>query len=194
MEKDRIAAFTDAVLAIIMTILILELEKPKVLSLSGIWDLRENFFSYTLSFFWLGLMWLTHHNNWQSIKKVSNSTVVYTLILLFFSSFFPYTTSIVSSNFYNKTAQTMYGVIVIGVTLSNIMISKSLNKVNENVGFGLLYATPNNMTILDLSIKILGLVLTVGVYPPAMIYAIFIDIAVMAVATYKASRKRYRTI
>lgn len=51
MGKERIAAFTDAVLAIIMTILILELEKPNPLSVAGLWALRENFFSYALSFF-----------------------------------------------------------------------------------------------------------------------------------------------
>ncbi len=69
MNKERLAAFTDAVLAIIMTILVLELEKPKHVSLAGLWDLRANFFAYTLSFFWLGLMWSTHHSNWHKVKK-----------------------------------------------------------------------------------------------------------------------------
>ncbi|MGI6024565.1 MAG: TMEM175 family protein, partial [Pediococcus parvulus] len=49
MNKERLAAFTDAVLAIIMTILVLELEKPKTVNLAGLWALRANFFAYTLS-------------------------------------------------------------------------------------------------------------------------------------------------
>lgn len=51
MKKYRVAAFTDAVLAIIMTILVLELEKPSAPTLSELWELRHSFFSYTLSFF-----------------------------------------------------------------------------------------------------------------------------------------------
>ena len=50
MKKDRVAAFTDAVLAIIMTILVLELKKPSSLTVEALWDLRYSFFSYTLSF------------------------------------------------------------------------------------------------------------------------------------------------
>jgi len=71
MNKERMAAFTDAVLAIIMTILVLELEKPATMTLAGLWDLRANFFAYALSFFWLGLMWLTHHNNWEKSVKLT---------------------------------------------------------------------------------------------------------------------------
>lgn len=189
MGKERIAAFTDAVLAIIMTILILELEKPNPLSLAGLWDLRENFFSYALSFFWLGLMWLTHHNSWTPVKKISNSTVVYTLILLFFSSFFPYTTSIVSANFNSRLAQAMYGIIVIAVTLSNIFISKSLDKANPQIKFGLLYSTPDSITILDLLIKVVGLLLSITIFPAAMSLAIFIDIAIIALSFVVLGRK-----
>ncbi|MGT2925687.1 TMEM175 family protein [Streptococcus cuniculipharyngis] len=51
MNKERISAFVDAVLAIIMTILVLELERPKSLTVEGFWALRNNFFAYTISFF-----------------------------------------------------------------------------------------------------------------------------------------------
>ena len=107
MNKERLAAFTDAVLAIIMTILVLELEKPAQVTLAGLWALRANFFAYTLSFFWLGLMWTTHHNNWHLVKKVTNHTVMYSLLMLFVASLFPYTTSLVASNFNNATSQVL---------------------------------------------------------------------------------------
>lgn len=58
MRKERLIAFTDAVLAIIMTILVLELEKPSVPTLEQFWALRHNFFAYFLSFFWLGSLWM----------------------------------------------------------------------------------------------------------------------------------------
>lgn len=69
MSKERLTAFTDAVLAIIMTILILELEKPAAISWSAFWDLRMNFFAYTVSFFWLGAMWVNLHQSWHEVEK-----------------------------------------------------------------------------------------------------------------------------
>lgn len=53
MEKERLGAFIDAVLAIVMTILVLELEKPKTFDLQGLWELRTNFLAYGISFFLL---------------------------------------------------------------------------------------------------------------------------------------------
>ena len=96
MVKERLVAFFDAVLAIIMTILVLELEKPSEISLKGFLALKENFFAYVLSFFWLGTMWVNHHNEWMGIEKISVKTVWTTMLTLFFSSLFPYSTSIVS--------------------------------------------------------------------------------------------------
>lgn len=182
MNKERMAAFTDAVLAIVMTILVLELEKPKSMTLAGLWDLRANFFAYALSFFWLGLMWLTHHNNWEKITKVNNQAAIFTLLMLFFSSLFPYTTGLVAANFNNAVAQSFYGVVVLAVTLSNIGLSRAVNKANDDVELGLLYTLPNRMTILDIAIKLLGLVLAITVYPPAMIYSIFLSMFIIGFA------------
>ena len=64
MDKDRLIAFTDAILAIIMTILVLELKEPETLSLQGLWALKGSYYAYTLSFFWLGTMWIGLHNEW----------------------------------------------------------------------------------------------------------------------------------
>lgn len=66
MNKERLVAFMDAVLAIIMTILILELKKPETATLKALWNLRVDFFAYTLSFFWLGTMWVNLHNETQN--------------------------------------------------------------------------------------------------------------------------------
>jgi uncharacterized membrane protein len=184
MDKERLAAFTDAVLAIIMTILVLELEKPTHVTWAGIWALRVNYFAYALSFFWLGFMWLSHHNAWHKIKKVNNATVVYTLLMLFFASLFPYTTSIVAQNFNNVTAQFMYGVVILLVSLSNIGISHSLNVANHGHYFKALYDLNTWAVVLDLSLKVLGLILTVTVFPPAVLYAVLINVIVLSVSEF----------
>ena len=135
-------------------------------------------------------MWTTHHNNWHSITKVSNATVSYSLLMLFIASLFPYTTSLVATNFNNVTAQTFYGLVVLGVSFSNMAISHSLKQVNPSVHFGWLYALPNTSIILDVVIKLIGLLITLTVYPPAMMYAIFIDIFVVGYASRQAIKKQ----
>ena len=96
MSKDRLSAFMDAILAIIMTILVLELKKPDDTNWAALWALRSEFFSYAVSFFWLGAMWINIHNRWANIEKVDNMVLWAAIIMLFFASFFPYVTSFVS--------------------------------------------------------------------------------------------------
>lgn len=132
MKKERLVSFTDAILAIIMTILILDLKEPSSLTLSGLWALRNSYFAYTLSFFWLGTMWVGLHNEWQYVKRISPAVVWCNLFLLFWTSFFPYVTKIVSEHFYNKTAQVMYGIAVILTTLCNLLLSFLIKKENDN--------------------------------------------------------------
>lgn len=67
-------------------------------------------------------------------------------------------------------------------------ISNSLKEVNPSANFGWLYSIPNFAVIIDIVIKIIGLILAMIVYPPAMIYAIFIDIFVVALASPHANK------
>ncbi|WP_390409252.1 TMEM175 family protein [Lacticaseibacillus jixiensis] len=181
MNKERLISFEDAILAIIMTILVLELKKPAEVSLQGLWALHTNFFAYALSFFWLGVMWVSHHNNWQNVKQINMGTVMLTLVLLFFASLFPYTTSLVSDNFNNITAQTFYGAIIIVISLLNVATSVNLGKLNPKAHFHLLYTTPNYIVYLDLGLKLVGLVLAITVYPPAMMMTIFLASAMLMI-------------
>lgn len=174
MDKERLTTFEDAVLAIIMTILVLELKKPDVVSLEGLWMLRSNFFAYGLSFFWIGLMWVSHHNNWRLVQKIDLTTIYLTLLLLFFSSLFPYTTSLVADNFSNATAQALYGVVIILISLTNVLISLNLRSVNPQAHFGLLYKTPNWIVCLDLVIKGIGFITSLMFFAPAMMISIFL--------------------
>lgn len=174
MSNERLTAFEDAILAIIMTILVLDLSKPETVSWLGLWTLRSSFFAYAVSFFWIGLMWASHHNSWQDVQVINKSTVFLTLVLLFFASLFPYTTSLVADNFGNSVAQALYGLIIIMISLLNVLLSINLGKLNPQAKFGLLYRTPTNVVLLDLGIKVIGLILAVTVYPQAMIFSIFL--------------------
>ncbi|KRM72112.1 TMEM175 family protein [Lacticaseibacillus brantae] len=179
MSKERLITFVDAVLAIIMTILVLELEKPAHLSLQGFWDLRENFFAYSLSFFWLGAMWINMYREWYRVKVVRIKTIWTTLIMLFFSSLFPYATSIISTSFTNKAAQLFYGVIVLLITLTNSLMYYFLRQDNPDaqvrVGLHIHWIR------YDIAVKIIGFALTIFVFPTAMIYSVLVTLIFMVI-------------
>lgn len=173
MTKERLIAFTDAVIAIVMTILVLELEKPSQVSLKNFLELRSSFFAYTLSFFWIGAMWVNMHKGWHDVEKISDKVVWNTVFLLFFSSFFPYVTSIVSKNFNNTTAQVFYGFIILSVTFFNTLMYRSLAEIPENKAMSKFMAGRKWMKY-DIIIKIIGLILSLTIFPPAVIYSILI--------------------
>ena len=181
MSKERLVAFTDAVIAIIVTILILEFEKPTNLTWTAIWNLRMNLFAYTISFFWIGTMWVNMHRAWDSVRKINNQLVWISLILLFFSSFFPYTTSIVAANFNNSVAQALYGIVVLLVSLTNVWMYQELAAVAEDSVAKTLARGHNRIMVLDIVLKLLGLVLTLTVFPSAMMWSVLITALVLII-------------
>jgi hypothetical protein len=192
MNKERLAAFMDAVLAIIMTILILELKKPETATIKALWNLRVDFFAYTLSFFWLGTMWVNLHNEWHKIKYITPSIVWANVVLLFFSSFFPYVTSFVTSYYNSSVAQGFYGIIVLAVTFCNIISGHLIGKANRNDE-----KSQESLKIrmrwlsIDIIIKIMGLIISCTFYPPAMMISVYITLlGIVLPAQYKATKRR----
>ncbi|RPA62452.1 DUF1211 domain-containing protein [Aerococcus agrisoli] len=182
MNKDRLIAFIDAMLAIIMTLLVIELAKPDPVSFEGFWALRENFFAYCLSYFWLGIMWINLHNEWYLVSKINNRTIWATLVMLFFSSLFPYATSIVSEDLSNASAQVFYGIIVLAITFSNMVMHSTVARFNADKEP--VHKQPFRMKpwhIIDIIIKVLGLILSATIMPRAMLYALFITLVCLVI-------------
>ena len=173
MRADRMIAFTDAVLAIIITILVLGLERPAELSFDGFWELRTSFFAYCLSFFWIGSVWITLNIIWENVEQVSRKIVWWNLVFLFFASFLPYATGLVSLNFDDRFAQAFYGIIVITTTTCNLILHKLIDSPNSD-NSDLLDTTKAYRRLLlpDIFIKIISLVLALTVYPPIMMYGV----------------------
>lgn len=175
MNKERLVAFTDAVLAIIMTILVLELPKPTEPTLDAIFALKESFLAYTLSFFWLGSMWVSLHNIWHKVDKISTKIIWWNIALLFFASLIPYTTSLVSEYFNNGIIQAFYGLVVIFVTITNAILNIVLDEPNkENKELLSITKGFRKILLIDIFIKIVGLVIAISIYPPAMMISVLV--------------------
>ena len=93
MSKGRIEAFSDGVIAIIITIMVLELRAPHEADLHALAPLFHEFLSYVLSFVFVGIYWNNHHHLFQAVKHVPSGALWANLHLLFWLSLIPFTTS-----------------------------------------------------------------------------------------------------
>lgn len=164
-----------------MTILVLELDKPRTFDLQGLWELRTNFFAYGLSFFWLGAMWVNFHSSSQVVEKISQKTVWAAIVMLFFSSFFPYMTKLVASNFNNATMRVFYGVIVLLISFSVLWYYHTLVEVNQTAEIEQLNISHLHWMKWDIAIKILGIILSLTIFPAAEIVSVLITLCALVI-------------
>ncbi|MFV8344102.1 TMEM175 family protein [Flavobacterium sp. XS2P39] len=112
MNKNRLEAFSDGVLAIIITIMILEIKVPEGENFSDLQALFPKFLSYILSFVYVGIYWNNHHHMLQSITKVNGKILWANLHLLFWLSLIPVSTGWMGEHNFAKATITLYGIIL----------------------------------------------------------------------------------
>jgi uncharacterized membrane protein len=109
MEKNRLEAFSDGVLAIIITIMVLELKVPHDDSLQALLQLWPIFLSYLLSFLYVGIYWNNHHHLMQAADTVSAGVLWANMHLLFWLSLLPFTTGWMGENHFTRLPMVVYG-------------------------------------------------------------------------------------
>ena len=109
MSKGRLEAFSDGVIAIIITIMVLELHVPEEATLAALLPLLPKFLSYVLSFIFLGIYWNNHHHLWQAAKQVNGSILWANMHLLFWLSLIPFATGWMGENNFAKLPVALYG-------------------------------------------------------------------------------------
>jgi uncharacterized membrane protein len=110
MGKGRIEAFSDGVIAIIITIMVLELKVPHGVELENLRELAPVFLSYVLSFTNVGIYWNNHHHMFHAVKHVSGGILWANLHLLFWLSLIPFTTGWMGENHFATWPVAIYGV------------------------------------------------------------------------------------
>jgi len=113
MSSNRVEAFSDGVLAIIITIMVLELKVPHEASLEALANLVPVFSSYVLSFLYVGIYWNNHHHLFHSTKQVSAGILWANLHLLFWLSLFPFFTAWMGENHLAPVPTAAYGVVLL---------------------------------------------------------------------------------
>ena len=112
MNKNRLEAFSDGVLAIIITIMVLEFKVPEGIDCEALRPMLPKFFSYILSFIYIGIYWNNHHHMMHTVKRVNGSILWANLHLLFWLSLIPFVTALIGENHFAPFPMMMYGIIL----------------------------------------------------------------------------------
>lgn len=110
MTKGRLEAFSDGVLAIIITIMVLELKVPEGSSWASLKPLLPKFLAYIFSFIYVGIYWNNHHHLFQTVKKVNGGILWANLHLLFWLSLMPIATEWIGTTNFAKNPVATYGI------------------------------------------------------------------------------------
>src|SRR6266704_897342 len=113
MPKGRLEAFSDGVLAIIITIMVLELRVPHGGDLTALRPLIPTFLSYVLSFVYLGIYWNNHHHMLHMVQHVTGAMLWANLHLLFWLSLVPFVTGWMGENDFGRVPAALYGVVLL---------------------------------------------------------------------------------
>ncbi len=126
MNKGRLEAFSDGVLAIIITIMVLELRIPEAGTLEALRPLLPKFLSYLLSFVFLGIYWNNHHHLLQAAKQVNGSILWANLHLLFWLSLIPFVTGWTGENGFSTIPVAFYGGVLWLSGLAYYILARAL--------------------------------------------------------------------
>lgn len=128
MNKSRLEAFSDGVLAIIITIMILEIKVPNDNNFDSLKPLIPVILSYVLSFAYIGIYWNNHHHMFQVVKKVNGSILWGNLFLLFWLSLIPFGTSWIGSQHFAAVPMSVYGFLLLMSAISYFSLQNNIIK------------------------------------------------------------------
>jgi uncharacterized membrane protein len=130
MKKSRLEAFSDGVLAIIITIMVLELKIPHGANMAALQPLLPVFLSYVLSFIYLGIYWNNHHHMLGATEQVNGKILWANLHLLFWLSLIPFVTGWMGENHFAPLPTAVYGVVLLCAALAYTLLQTLIIKLH----------------------------------------------------------------
>ena len=126
MKTTRLEAFSDGVLAIIITIMVLELKVPHAVELAALKPVLPVLLSYVLSFIYLGIYWNNHHHLFQATEEVSGGILWANLHLLFWLSLFPFTTAWMGESHLAAIPTAVYGFVLLMAAIAYYVLQRTI--------------------------------------------------------------------
>ena len=177
MKKGRLEAFSDGVLAIIITIMVLELRVPHGDNIRDLVPLIPTFFSYILSFVYVGIYWNNHHHMLYAVERINGSVLWGNLNLLFWLSLIPFVTAWMGENHFAKWPVVMYGCVLIMNGISYSILCQLL--IREAGPHSKLAQALEKDWKGKLSVIIYAVAITLSFVNPWLGFGLYIVVAVM---------------
>lgn len=189
MSESRLVAFTDGIIAIILTVMVLELHTPDQPTLPAIWALRHEFAVYLFSYLTLAVYWINHHHLFQVVRHVSTPVLWANMVYLLPLSLFPFATAwlgdteltmIVPAMFYalvNFIANLGYAVLVWTLIRANRKLNEPVHLYNANL----------RKTVISLATNVIAMI-SAFVWPPLVLIIDGINLLAWAIPDRRIER------
>lgn len=176
MQTNRFETFFDAILAIIMTVLVLKLSQPATPTLQGVLEMQNIYISYAICFLILFNIWYANHNLFHAVDTINNTAVWLYGMMTFVISLLPYFTIWLANDIYSVPAETMFGLLFIITHILNTLATREVYKANpynkelQNLNNDSYYLNIPSIVL------IIGFILTYTVYVPGIYVACLLSI------------------
>jgi uncharacterized membrane protein len=177
MHKTRLEAFSDGVLAIIITIMVLELKVPHGDHLGALQPLIPVFLSYVLSFVYVGIYWNNHHHLLQAARQVDGKVLWANLHLLFWLSLLPFVTGWMGENHFEALPSAMYGFVLLMAGFAYSLLARALVAVEP--GESLLRKALGKDAKGKISLAFYAIAIPLAFFNPWIAQLIYVVVALM---------------
>jgi uncharacterized membrane protein len=168
MDSGRFETFIDAIIAIMLTVMILKIPQPETMDLAGIWNLRVMYFSYVLSFIIIYNLWDHHRQLFDHIETINDRVLWTYSILIFIITLIPFFTAWVAHEPYAFLPELMFGILFIVTNIVYIISTKIAIK-HDNYSEIIKEVSFNKISIINTILFILGVILLLAGYPLSML-------------------------
>ena len=132
MTRNRVEAFSDGVIAIIITIMVLELRPPHIPALAALRPLLPVFVSYAMSFVFVGIYWSNHHHLYQAVEHVNGGVLWANLHLLFWLSLVPFVTAWIGETHFAAWPVALYGLVLVMAAIAYTIMTRALLSIHAD--------------------------------------------------------------
>jgi len=132
MWKNRLEAFSDGVIAIAITIMVLEIKVPKWDTFMALMGSSHQIIAYIFSFFFIAIYWNTHHHLFHSVEKINGKVLWANNLFLFLITIVSFATGWLAESWFSRDAVIFYGIIITLCGFSYNMLTKTLTSIQEN--------------------------------------------------------------